>query len=73
MRYKRLHESGYRFTWPPRIGGLTHRQVKLLTLAEAVESDIKRRQREQQSNPESQSHEHYDAVDSRRDAFDGLA
>jgi len=72
LRYKRLHDAGYTFTESATIGSLTHRQVKMLDLAEAVEGDIKRRQREQQSNPESQSHEHYDAVDSRRDAFDDL-
>jgi hypothetical protein len=38
-------------------------------LAEAVEADIKRKQHEQQRNPESQSHDHYDATGSREEAF----
>jgi hypothetical protein len=72
LQYRRLHEVGYRFTWPPRIGDLTHRQVKLIQLAEAVEADIKRKQHEQQRNPESQSHDHYDATGSREETFGDL-
>jgi len=41
----------------------------LIQLAEAVETDIKRKQHEQQRNPESQSHDHYDATGSRDEAF----
>lgn len=62
---------GYRYCWPPRLDDLTARQLKRLQLADAVEADIKRRQREQAENPNSMSHEHYDVSASRADAFGG--
>jgi len=43
--------------------------MKRLQLAEAVEADIKRQQRERAENPGSMSHEHYDTGESRADAF----
>jgi len=48
---------------------LTQRQIKLLQLGDLVEQDLKRRAREDSRNPESQSHDHYDATGSRREAF----
>jgi hypothetical protein len=69
LQYKTLHEHGYTFTEKRTIGSLTQRQIKLLTLGDLVEQDLKQRSREQQRNPQSQSHEHYDPTDSRREAF----
>ncbi len=68
MRDKMLHDEGYTYCWPPRIGNLTPRQVKRIQLWRSIESDLERRQYEQSSNPDSLSHE-YDVGESRAEAF----
>lgn len=70
LRDKRLHDEGYVYCWPPRIGNLTPRQAKRVELWTAVTNDIERRQHEQSRNSESLSHE-YDVAGSRREAFNG--
>jgi len=69
LHYTRLHEHGYQFVESGCIGDLTQRQIKLLQLGDLVEQDLKRRAREDSRNPDSQSHDHYDATGSRREAF----
>jgi hypothetical protein len=63
-----LHEKGYRYNESGRIGDLTPRQVKKLQLGDAVQSEIKQRQYEQQQGGKSLSHD-YDVSKSRAEAF----
>jgi len=69
---KRLHEHGYRFSWPPTIGALTPRQQALLELAERAEMylEYERSQRGQAARETGDRPEHFgDVTESRRSAF----
>jgi len=54
---------------PWNIDRLSARDLQDIKLAEHAEQYIKQQQREQSANPDSISHEEYDAAESRRDAF----
>jgi len=41
----RLHEWGYRWTWPPRIGDLSPRHLRLVEVATHAEQYLKQEQR----------------------------
>jgi hypothetical protein len=66
-RVDALHESGYRFCWPPTIDNLTRREQRLLTLADHADAYQRqeRRQQQQRDRPD-----HFGSVSqSRQDAF----
>jgi hypothetical protein len=69
---KRLHEHGYRFSWPPTIGALTPRQQALLQLAERAETylEYERNEREKAARETGSRPDHFgDVTESRRSAF----
>jgi len=66
-RVDALHESGYRFVWPPTIGNLTQRQERLLMLADRAEAYVKQ---EQQNDQQHDRPDNFGSVaKSRQDAF----
>jgi len=65
-----LHEDGYRFTWPPRIGDLTPRQRGLLRLGRHAEAYVKQEQRKSAAANRGRPSDFGDVAESRRDAFD---
>jgi len=55
----RLHEWGYRWTWPPRIDDLSPRQLRLVELANHTEQYIRQERRKQQRHERSDRPDHF--------------
>jgi hypothetical protein len=63
-----LHDKGYRFCWPPRIGDLTPREKQTLLLADRTDAYLQQAQRTDSQTGDRPGHFN-NVSESRKDAF----